>query len=64
MTANPKELATERPAETTTIVVGAVLILINAVFDLSADVQYALFVLLAFVPTAVTWLVETIRGKK
>jgi len=59
---NPKQLATSRPAETATPVVMAAAMLVGHALDLSAeDISYVAIVF-AFVPAAVTWLVDTIRS--
>jgi type III secretory pathway component EscS len=62
--AAPKAVAQKRPAEVTTGVVGAVVALIAAIFDITdAAVLTSLIVIVGFIPAAITWLVNTIRGK-
>lgn len=53
-----------RPAETTTLVATAVTVLITRVLNTEdQDVFTALLVLIAFIPTGITWLVETFRRR-
>ena len=62
MKKHPGQLVQKRPAETGTVVAGAVAYLIYRIFDLDAqDVMY-LTIVLAFVPTAITWVVNLVRS--
>ena len=58
---NPKTLVTDRPAETGTLVAGAVAYFVYRLFDLTAEDLVYLTILVAFVPTAITWIVNLIR---
>lgn len=60
---NPATVVTKRPAETTTLVAGAVAYFIYRIFDLNAEDLAYLTILVAFVPTAVTWVVELARKR-
>ena len=61
--AAPKKAVTKRPAEIGTGVVGAVVGLLAAIFDITdPTILTSLIVVVGFVPAAITWLVNTIRG--
>ena len=52
-------VATRRPAETTTGVAGAIAALVIAIFDISDPAIIApLAVIIGFIPTAITWFVD------
>ena len=56
---------TRRPAESGTAVAGAVVAVIVWIFGIkNPNVVAPLTIIVGFVPTAISWLVETIRGTK
>ena len=63
MKANPTKLVQKRPAETATPVAMVVALLIAKLLGVEdADTVAYLAVVVAFVPAAVTWLVELVRS--
>lgn len=60
-TGTPGNVVQRRPAETGTLVAGAVAYFIYRIFDLTAEDLAYLTILVAFVPTAITWIVNIIR---
>ena len=52
-----------RPAESATLVVGAVAFLLGRAFGWDGDVQGAVTIVVGAVPAGITWLVETLRGR-
>ena len=59
---NPVALAAKRPAETGTLVIGAILYFAQKFVDLSTEDVAYLLILIAFAPTAITWVVELVRS--
>lgn len=56
-------IVTRRPAETATGAVGALVGLLALIFHWDGQVVAYLTILVAAVPSAITWLVNTIRGE-
>jgi hypothetical protein len=59
---NPKQLAQTRPAETATPVAMAIALLIGKALDADSETIGYIAIVASFVPAAVTWLVEVVRG--
>lgn len=58
------QIAKKRPAETATGVAGSIAALLVLAFDIDNPAVVApLVVVIGFVPAAITWLVNTIRGE-
>lgn len=55
-------LIRRRPAESATPVAMAAAMIAGRALGLDAEMTSYVAVVLAFVPTAVTWLVDTVRG--
>lgn len=56
-------LPARRPAETGTVVAGAIVGLAGKVFDLDGDTMGYLLVLVGALPAGITFLVETLRRR-
>ena len=61
MNKNPVDVARRRPAETTAPVAMAVAMLIGSLVGLDTTQTMYLAIVVAFVPAAVTWVVELVR---
>lgn len=59
---NPASIAKTRPAETATPIAMVVALLIGKAFDADAETVAYIALLVAFVPAAVTWMVNLIRS--
>jgi hypothetical protein len=57
-------LLQQHPAEASAPVAMAIAFLIAAAFDAGTEVQFAVAVVVAFVPTAVTWAVNLLHGQE
>ena len=59
--ARAASLPVRRPAETGTLVAGAIVVLLGSAVDLNPAAQGAAVIVLCFIPTAITWVVELVR---
>jgi hypothetical protein len=59
----PRSLPARRPAETGTLVVGAIVGLAAKVWGLDGETVAYLTVVVGAVPSGITWLVDRVRGR-